>query len=79
MRDRFADTAVVPAYTDTLHRLAWVRRTLQIALDVSTVSADLLAAGLLTSIHFCSLFLSNANICPCFASTEKVNKTLMTR
>lgn len=76
MRDWFTDTAVAP--DDTLQRFAWVRRTLQIALDVSIVSADLLAAGLLTSIHFCSLFLSNANICPCFASTEKVSKTLMT-
>lgn len=52
-------------------------RTPQTALDVSIVSADLLAAGLLVSIQFCSLFLFNANICPCFALTEKVSKTLM--
>lgn len=58
MRDWLTDSAVAPAYTDnhTLQRLAWVRRTLQIALDVSTESADLLAASLLTSIHSCSLF-----------------------
>lgn len=60
-----------------LGKLAGIR-TPQIALDVSRVSADLLAAGLLVSIHFCSLFLRNANICPCFALTGMVSKPLIT-